>query len=103
MLFLETFIPKKVRALFTLKRFIVYAGMTQLVLISLYLYKSNFFIKYAHAKQKNEKLRAQLLERRNVLMSTRAHLNSQSHAKAYALQAGMVPLTLKNMQTLKPT
>ncbi len=84
----------------TLKRCITSIGITQLLLISLYLYKSNFYIKHAHAKQKNEKVRAALLERRTVLISARAHLNSHGNAKAYALEAGMVPLRLKNMKSL---
>lgn len=74
--------------------------VVQLLLICLYLGKSHFLIKYAYLKQKNEKMYAELMERKSQCSSMRAYLKSHSYCKEYAIQAGMVPLKLEHIKYL---
>lgn len=75
--------------------------MVNLSFIFLYIYKNNTIIALSFEKQKEEKYRDSLREKKNKLMQKLCLIQNKMHIKQFAQkQLQMEPISLKQIRTL---
>jgi len=81
-------------------RFILLFFVVQLFLVFFQIHKNSTFVKYSYAKQRNEKLRAELIEEKNALNHALQALKSRASIKDEAELKGMTPVRLDRIKRI---
>lgn len=81
-------------------RFLLLVFVVQLFLVFFQIHKNSTLVKYSYAKQRNEKLRAELIEEKNALNHALQTLKSRAAIKDEAELKGMVPVRLDRIKRI---
>lgn len=81
-------------------RFLLLFFGVQLFLVFFQIHKTSTLVKYSYIKQRNEKLRAELIEEKNALTHALQTLKSRTTIKAEATSQGMVPVRLDRIKRI---
>jgi regulatory protein YycI of two-component signal transduction system YycFG len=81
-------------------RFLLLFFVVQLFLVFFQIHKNSTLVKYSYAKQRNEKLRAELIEEKNALNHALQTLKSRANIKDEAELKGMTPVRLDRIKRI---